>query len=458
GLGLEQRLRRRWGGAAAGRGGPARGSHLSPAPRVTVPLSPGCWGGRGDACPSATCAPSPAGHPGSSVLLCLCHGHLCNGNATGPAAATGGLGGPRQGPGTGLEGAGGHSGLGTHRGPQGGPRVGVPGCWGRPVPAASPVCVPAAGQVLQSGRFSAVWRGTLRQRPVAIKAFAAGARRRFAAERAVHSLPLMEHENVARLLHTRAAAPRARGGLLVLQLYPAGSLRHFLGQHVGTWAGSVRLALSLARGLAFLHQELWRDGLYKPSVVHRDLSSQNVLVREDGTCAIGDFGLQPRWPRAPRSGPGVAQAGTQRYLAPEILDESLDLRAWGRALRQADVYALGLLLWEILSRCQALSPGEPPPVPPFRLAYEAELGSSPSGAQLRRLAADERRRPLIPPAWHRTPQVRLPWGLLELLWGQECAAGAWAGPGVQPAKEIIIGVEQNVPMGVTVGTRSAQLG
>lgn len=59
-----------------------------------------------------------------------------------------------------------------------------------------------------------------------------------------------------------------------------------------------------------------------------------------------------------------AQAGTQRYLAPEILDESLDLRAWGRALRQADVYALALLLWEILSRCQALSPGEHPWVPP----------------------------------------------------------------------------------------------
>lgn len=96
--------------------------------------------------------------------------------------------------------------------------VGVPGCWGHPVPAVSPV---PAGQVLQAGRFSAVWRGTLRQRPVAIKAFAAGAGRRFAAERAVHALPLMEHENVARLLDTRAAGPRARGGLLVLQLYPA---------------------------------------------------------------------------------------------------------------------------------------------------------------------------------------------------------------------------------------------
>ncbi|GAB0201426.1 anti-Muellerian hormone type-2 receptor [Grus japonensis] len=264
-------------------------------------------------------------------------------------------------------------------------------------------------QVLQAGRFSAVWRGTLQQRPVAIKAFVAGAAGRFAAERAVHGLPLMEHENVARLLGTRGAGPCARGGLLVLQLYPAGSLRHFLGQHVGTWAGSVRLALSLARGLAFLHQELWRDGLYKPSVVHRDLSSQNVLVREDGTCAIGDFGLALALPPRTQAGTGarhavpIRKAGTQRYLAPEILDESLDLRAWGRALRQADVYALALLLWEILSRCQALSPGAP--VPAFRLAYEAELGASPTGAELRRLAVEERRRPLIPPAWHRAPQV-----------------------------------------------------
>ena len=80
---------------------------------------------------------------------------------------------------------------------------------------------PLWAQVLQAGRFSAVWRGTLQQRPVAIKAFAEGAARRWAAERAVHELPLMEHENVAKLLGTRGAGPCARGGLLVLQLYPA---------------------------------------------------------------------------------------------------------------------------------------------------------------------------------------------------------------------------------------------
>ncbi|XP_032938974.1 LOW QUALITY PROTEIN: anti-Muellerian hormone type-2 receptor [Catharus ustulatus] len=327
----------------------------------------------------------------------------------------------------------------TGQTPRGGRRIGVPS-----EPPSPDLPALHFLQVLQSGRFSAVWRGTLRQRPVAIKAFAAGAGRRFAAERAVHALPLMEHENVARLLDTRAAGPRARGGLLVLQLYPAGSLRHFLGQHVGTWAGSVRLALSLARGLAFLHQELWRDGLYKPSVVHRDLSSQNVLVREDGTCAIGDFGLALALPPRAQDSAGarhavtIRKAGTQRYLAPEILDESLDLRAWGRALRQADVYALALLLWEILSRCQALSPGAP--VPPFRLAYEAELGSSPTGAQLRRLAADERRRPLIPPAWHRAPQPggALP-ELLEDCWDPDPEARLSAERALQRLQRLAAG-------------------
>ncbi|NWU23149.1 AMHR2 protein, partial [Dyaphorophyia castanea] len=51
-------------------------------------LVQGGGGAGGAACPSATCAPSPAGTPGGSVLLCLCHGHLCNGNATATATAT----------------------------------------------------------------------------------------------------------------------------------------------------------------------------------------------------------------------------------------------------------------------------------------------------------------------------------------------------------------------------------
>uniref|UniRef100_A0A8C3S6P6 receptor protein serine/threonine kinase n=1 Tax=Chelydra serpentina TaxID=8475 RepID=A0A8C3S6P6_CHESE len=202
-------------------------------------------------------------------------------------------------------------------------------------------------QVLQDGRFSVVWQGTLHQTPVAIKAFPDACSQHFAAEWSVHSLPLMNHDNVARLL-----AP----GSVCLQ----GSLRHFLSQHISAWDGTVRLALSLARGLAFLHEELWHNGLHKPSVAHRDLSSQNVLVREDRSCAIGDFGLAIALPAGldPVHGNTLGNLGTQRYMAPEILDDSLDLQDWGRALKQADIYSLALVLWEILTRCSGFSPGE----------------------------------------------------------------------------------------------------
>ncbi|XP_033927500.1 anti-Muellerian hormone type-2 receptor [Melopsittacus undulatus] len=421
-------------GGLGGAGGGARARPVRCPPRHccigiwnrSQALVQGCWGGGASSCPSPLCAPSPAGPSGGSVRVCLCRGQLCNGSGNGSAPGAGPRGhgaGPVRSGSLWLWGAGpllilltclcvlGLRRARAHRGRPHRGGSGVP-----PEPPSPELPALRFLKVLQRGRFSSVWAGSLRRRPVAIKAFAARGAARFRAERAVHALPLMEHRNVARLLGARAAGPRAAGGILVLQLYPAGSLRQFLAHHVGTWVGTVRLALSLARGLAFLHQELWRDGLYKPSVVHRDLSSQNVLVRDDGTCAIGDFGLALALPpcaqggaTAPRAGP-IRKAGTQRYLAPEILDESLDLHAWGRALLQADVYALGLLLWEILTRCQALSPGAP--VPPFRLAYEAELGSSPTGAQLRRLAVDERRRPLIPPAWHRAPQ---PGALPELL-------------------------------------------
>nr|XP_051700854.1 anti-Muellerian hormone type-2 receptor isoform X7 [Oryctolagus cuniculus] len=203
--------------------------------------------------------------------------------------------------------------------------------------------------------------------------------------------------------------------------FSQGSLCQYLSQHTSDWGSSLRMALSLAQGLAFLHEERWQDGQYKPGIAHRDLSSQNVLIREDGSCAIGDLGLalvlpgfaQPRaWaPPQPRGPAAIMEAGTQRYMAPELLDKSLDLQDWGTALRRADVYSLALLLWEILSRCPDLRPDGRPP--PFQLAYEAELGSAPTTCELWALAVEERRRPDIPSSW--CCFATDPGGLRELL-------------------------------------------
>ncbi|XP_038235239.2 anti-Muellerian hormone type-2 receptor [Dermochelys coriacea] len=393
----------------------------------------GCWGSDRDGCDSPACKTSPIHTMGAILQRCLCHSDLCNANISwlgAPAAP---------------QASAGSAPTGTIWIAVACPLLLFLGCLAFLVlrkmkvcavllhqeesreltkvtmdPHSSPEREPPSQelpslqflQVLQDGRFSVVWQGTLHQTPVAIKAFPDACFQHFAAEWSVHSLPLMNHDNVARLLAAgRGEVCGDQGSLLVLQLYPAGSLRHFLSQHVSAWDGTVRLALSLARGLAFLHEELWHNGLHKPSVAHRDLSSQNVLVREDRSCAIGDFGLATALPaHLERWGGGrmeaaVRKAGTQRYMAPEILDDSLDLQDWGRALKQADIYSLALVLWEILTRCSMLSPGCG--VPPFQLAYEAELGSSPTYGELRRLAVEERRRPSIPESWKGTGQVSI---------------------------------------------------
>ncbi|XP_004692549.1 PREDICTED: anti-Muellerian hormone type-2 receptor [Condylura cristata] len=278
-------------------------------------------------------------------------------------------------------------------------------------------------QVIREGRHAAVWAGWLQGELVAIKAFPLRAVAQFRAERALYELPGLRHDHIVRFITASRGSPGPLpcGPLLILELHPKGSLCHYLAQHTSDWRASLRMALSLAQGLAFLHEERWQDGQYKPGIAHRDLSSQNVLIREDGTCAIGDLGLAlvlpglhqpPTCTPTPLRGPAaLMEAGTQRYMAPELLDKTLDLRDWGVALRQADVYSLALLLWEILSRCPDLWPDHRPP--PFQLAYEAELGSAPSTSELWTLAVEERRRPRIPPTWHCFATD--PSGLRELL-------------------------------------------
>nr|XP_048305609.1 anti-Muellerian hormone type-2 receptor isoform X2 [Myodes glareolus] len=278
-------------------------------------------------------------------------------------------------------------------------------------------------QVIQEGGHAVVWAGRLQGEMVAIKAFSPRAVAQFRAERAVYQLPGLQHDHIVRFITAGQGGPGPLPSvpLLVLELYPKGSLCHYLTQYTSDWGSSLRMALSLAEGLAFLHEERWQDGQYKPGIAHRDLSSQNVLVREDRSCAIGDLGLAlvlPGLAQPPASAPTqpggpavILEAGTQRYMAPELLDRTLDLQDWGTALQRADIYSLALLLWEILSRCSDLRPDRRPP--PFQLAYEAELGSNPSACELWALAVEERRRPSIPSTW--SCSTADPEGLRELL-------------------------------------------
>jgi len=100
--------------------------------------------------------------------------------------------------------------------------------------------------------------------------------------------------------------------------------------------GTARLLERVARAVHFAHER---------GVVHRDLKPTNVLLREDGTPVVTDFGIA----HDDEGGPSLTQTGellgTPMYMAPEQIA--------GRARAadaRTDVYALGVLLYEMLAR------------------------------------------------------------------------------------------------------------
>ncbi|XP_055068994.2 bone morphogenetic protein receptor type-2a [Misgurnus anguillicaudatus] len=282
-------------------------------------------------------------------------------------------------------------------------------------------------ELIGRGRYGAVYRGSLDERSVAVKVFIAANRHQFTNERMIYRL--LKHENIAHFIESeeRIGTEGRTEFLLLLEFYPHGSLCTYLNGSTVDWLSCCRLALSVTRGLAYLHTEIRREGVYKPAISHRDLNSRNVLVKADASCVISDFGLSMilTGERPPGHGEedsrSISEVGTVRYMAPEVLEGAVNLRDCESALKQVDVYALGLLYWETFMRCADLFPGET--VPAFQFAFQAEVGNHPTLEDMQVFVSRGKERPKFPEAWKETSMtVHSLKETMEDCWDQDAEA------------------------------------
>ncbi|KAG7463718.1 hypothetical protein MATL_G00179570 [Megalops atlanticus] len=319
-------------------------------------------------------------------------------------------------------------------------------------------------ELIGRGRYGSVYKGSLDECPVAVKVFASTSRQNFMNERAIYRIPLLEHDNIARFItgDERLAADGRTEYLLVMEYYPHGSLCRYLSLQTGDWVSCCRLAHSVTRGLAYLHTELLRGDVYKPAVCHRDLNSRNVLVKRDGTCVISDFGLSMKLTGNRPARPGeeenaaISEVGTIRYMAPEVLEGAVNLRDCESALKQVDMYALGLIYWETFMRCSDLFPGEA--VPPFQMAFQAEAGNHPSFEDMQVLVSREKQRPKFPETWKENSlAVRSLKETMEDCWDQDAEARLTAQCAEERMAELLLIWDRNKPVSPTLNATSTAL-
>jgi serine/threonine protein kinase len=132
---------------------------------------------------------------------------------------------------------------------------------------------------------------------------------------------------------------------LVLEYVQGPTLKQLLDQ---TGPMELAAAVAVVADAAAAVHELHLQGL-----IHRDIKPSNVLLDKDGHVFVTDFGLAMRRAHGPAPGAGPAAAhssdfaGTPAYMAPEMFD--------GRVSPRSDVYALGVMTFQLLAGCVPFS-------------------------------------------------------------------------------------------------------
>ncbi|CAI0460317.1 unnamed protein product [Linum tenue] len=188
-----------------------------------------------------------------------------------------------------------------------------------------------------AGGFGTVYYAELRGEKAAIKKMDMQASKEFFAELKV--LTHVHHLNLVRLI-----GYCVEGSLfLVYEFIENGNLSQHLRsteREPPTWPGRVQIALDSARGLEYIHEHT------VPVYIHRDIKSANILIDKNYRAKVADFGLTKLTEVGSTSLP-TRLVGTFGYMPPEYAQ-------YGDVSPKVDVYAFGVVLYELISAKEAI--------------------------------------------------------------------------------------------------------
>ncbi|XP_072971140.1 proline-rich receptor-like protein kinase PERK15 [Typha angustifolia] len=201
--------------------------------------------------------------------------------------------------------------------------------------------------LIGEGGFGCVYEGTLPDgRPVAVKQLKFGSEqgeREFKAE--VETISRVHHRHLVSLVGYCIADHHR---LLVYEFLPNKTLEHHLhgkGIPVIDWPKRMKIAISSARGLAYLHEDC------HPRIIHRDIKSANILLDYSFEAKVADFGLA-KLTNDTHTHVSTRVMGTFGYMAPEYASS-------GKLTDRSDVFSFGVMLLELITGRKPVDTSQP---------------------------------------------------------------------------------------------------
>lgn len=191
---------------------------------------------------------------------------------------------------------------------------------------------------LGEGGFGSVYKGnTPDGRTLAIKRLAINSRQDESSfYNEVSTLRKIQHRNLVQLL---GCCAQGKERLLVYEYLPNRSLDHILfdpeKRKFLDWPKRYSIIQGIARGLTYLHEDS------QLRIIHRDLKISNILLDDNLSPKIADFGLAKIFPDG-QTHVSTKIAGTFGYMAPEYMMD-------GQLSEKADIFSFGVLVLEIIA-------------------------------------------------------------------------------------------------------------